>query len=36
MVRDGIGDQNDIGSIVPKNDPDTKCFTKKTIAESYR
>lgn len=29
MVRDGIGDQNDIGAIVPKNDPDTKCFTKK-------
>lgn len=29
MVRDGIGDQNDIGSIVAKNDPDTKCFTKK-------
>ena len=36
MVRDGIGDQNDTGSIVPKKDPRTKCFTKKTIAESYR
>ena len=29
MVRDGIGDQNDTGSIVSKNDPDTKYFTKK-------
>ena len=29
MVRDGIGDQNDTGFIVPKNDPDTKYFTKK-------
>lgn len=33
MVRDGIGDQNDTGSIVPKNDPGTKCFTKNDSGE---
>ena len=33
MVRDGIGDQNDTGSIVPKNDPRTKCFTKNDSGE---